>query len=43
MYNDDIDRNIDETGLNEEYGVFGIYDFDRHLFHAFHRRNLESC
>lgn len=24
MYNDEIERNIDETGLNEECGVFGI-------------------
>ena len=29
MYNnDDIDRNLDGTGLKEECGVFGIYDFD---------------
>ncbi|MDE7476599.1 MAG: hypothetical protein K2M91_01380 [Lachnospiraceae bacterium] len=27
-YNEEIDRNFDETGLNEECGVFGIYDFD---------------
>ncbi len=51
MYNDDIDRNIDETGLNEECGVFGIYDFDGHnvastiyygLF-ALQHRGQESC
>ncbi len=28
MYNDDIDRNLDGTGLKEACGVFGIYDFD---------------
>lgn len=28
MYNEEIDRNVDATGLNEECGVFGIYDFD---------------
>ncbi len=51
MYNDEIDRNIDETGLNEECGVFGIYDFDGQnvastiyygLF-ALQHRGQESC
>ncbi len=28
MYNEDIDRNLDGTGLKEACGVFGIYDFD---------------
>ncbi|MDE7322510.1 MAG: amidophosphoribosyltransferase [Lachnospiraceae bacterium] len=51
MYNEEIDRNIDETGLNEECGVFGIYDFDGQnvastiyygLF-ALQHRGQESC
>ena len=29
MYNEEIDRNLDETGVKEECGVFGIYDLDR--------------
>ena len=28
MYNEEIDRNLDETGVKEECGVFGIYDFE---------------
>jgi len=51
MYNEDIDRNLDETGLKEECGVFGIYDFDGQdvastvyygLF-ALQHRGQESC
>lgn len=51
MYNEDIDRTLDETGLKEECGVFGIYDFDGHdvastiyygLF-ALQHRGQESC
>lgn len=51
MYNDDIDRNLDETGLKEACGVFGIYDFDGQdvvstiyygLF-ALQHRGQESC
>lgn len=51
MYNEEIDRNIDETGLGEECGVFGIYDFDGQdvasmiyygLF-ALQHRGQESC
>ena len=30
MYNEEIDRDLEETGLKEECGVFGIYDFDGH-------------
>ena len=51
MYNDEIDRNIDETGLNEECGVFGIYDFDGqnvastiyYVLFALQHRGQESC
>ncbi|MDE7417772.1 MAG: amidophosphoribosyltransferase [Lachnospiraceae bacterium] len=51
MYNEDIDRTLDETGLKEECGVFGIYDFDGQdvastiyygLF-ALQHRGQESC
>lgn len=51
MYNDEIDRCLEETGLNEECGVFGIYDFDGNdvastiyygLF-ALQHRGQESC
>lgn len=51
MYNEEIDRNVDATGLNEECGVFGIYDFDGQdvastiyygLF-ALQHRGQESC
>ena len=51
MYNEEIDRNLEETGLKEECGVFGIYDFDGHdvastiyygLF-ALQHRGQESC
>ena len=28
MINGRADRYLDETGLKEECGVFGIYDFD---------------
>ena len=51
MYNDDIDRNLDGTGLKEACGVFGIYDFDGQdvvstiyygLF-ALQHRGQESC
>jgi len=51
MYNEEIDRSIDETGLNEECGVFGIYDFGGNdvassiyygLF-ALQHRGQESC
>lgn len=51
MYNDDIDRSLDGTGLKEACGVFGIYDFDGQnvvstiyygLF-ALQHRGQESC
>lgn len=51
MYNEEIDRDLEETGLKEECGVFGIYDFDGHdvastiyygLF-ALQHRGQESC
>lgn len=51
MYNEDMDRNLEETGLKEECGVFGIYDFDGNdvastiyygLF-ALQHRGQESC
>lgn len=51
MYNEDIDRNLDGTGLKEACGVFGIYDFDGQdvastiyygLF-ALQHRGQESC
>ncbi|MDE7273891.1 MAG: amidophosphoribosyltransferase [Lachnospiraceae bacterium] len=51
MYNEDIDRTLDETGLKEACGVFGIYDFDGQdvastiyygLF-ALQHRGQESC
>lgn len=51
MYNEKTDRTLEETGLNEECGVFGIYDFDGHdvtstiyygLF-ALQHRGQESC
>lgn len=51
MYNEEIDRNLDETGVKEECGVFGIYDFDGRdvastiyygLF-ALQHRGQESC
>lgn len=51
MYNEEIDRNIDETGVKEECGVLGIYDFDGRdvastiyygLF-ALQHRGQESC
>lgn len=28
MYDETIDTRLEETGLKEECGVFGIYDFD---------------
>lgn len=51
MYNEEIDRTVDKTGVKEECGVFGIYDFDGHdvastiyygLF-ALQHRGQESC
>ncbi|MDE7184731.1 MAG: amidophosphoribosyltransferase [Lachnospiraceae bacterium] len=51
MFNEEIDRNLDETGVREECGVFGIYDFDGQdvastiyygLF-ALQHRGQESC
>lgn len=51
MYNEEIDRNLDETGVKEECGVFGIYDFGGRevastiyygLF-ALQHRGQESC
>jgi amidophosphoribosyltransferase len=51
MYNDDIDRRCEETGLREECGVFGMYDLDGNdvastiyygLF-ALQHRGQESC
>lgn len=51
MYNEEIDRNLDETGVKEECGVFGIYDFEGRevastiyygLF-ALQHRGQESC
>ena len=51
MYSEERDRNLEETGLKEECGVFGIYDFDGHdvastiyygLF-ALQHRGQESC
>lgn len=51
MYNEDIDRNLDGTGLKEACGVFGIYDFGGQdvastiyygLF-ALQHRGQESC
>lgn len=51
MYNKEIDRNLDETGVKEECGVFGIYDFEGRevastiyygLF-ALQHRGQESC
>jgi amidophosphoribosyltransferase len=51
MYNDEIDVRCEETGLREECGVFGIYDFDGNdvastiyygLF-ALQHRGQESC
>lgn len=51
MYREEIDRTLDETGVKEECGVFGIYDFDAHdvastiyygLF-ALQHRGQESC
>lgn len=51
MYNEDIDRNLDGTGLKEACGVLGIYDFDGQdvastiyygLF-ALQHRGQESC
>lgn len=51
MYNEEIDRNVDGTGVKEECGVFGIYDFDGNdvastiyygLF-ALQHRGQESC
>lgn len=51
MYNEEMDRNLEETGLKEECGVFGIYDFDGNdvastiyygLF-ALQHRGQESC
>lgn len=51
MYNEDIDRNLDEAGLKEACGVLGIYDFDGQdvastiyygLF-ALQHRGQESC
>ena len=51
MYNEDIARNLDGTGLKEACGVFGIYDFDGQdvvstiyygLF-ALQHRGQESC
>ena len=51
MYNEEIDRNLDETGVKEECGVFGIYDCEGRevastiyygLF-ALQHRGQESC
>lgn len=51
MYNEEIDRNLEKTGVKEECGVFGIYDFDGQdvastiyygLF-ALQHRGQESC
>ncbi len=51
MYNEEISRNLEETGVKEECGVFGIYDFDGQdvastiyygLF-ALQHRGQESC
>lgn len=51
MYSEERDRNLEETGLKEECGVFGIYDFDGQdvastiyygLF-ALQHRGQESC
>lgn len=51
MYNEENDRNLDETGVKEECGVFGIYDFEGRevastiyygLF-ALQHRGQESC
>jgi amidophosphoribosyltransferase len=51
MFNEDIERKCEETGLKEECGVFGIYDFDGNdvastiyygLF-ALQHRGQESC
>jgi amidophosphoribosyltransferase len=51
FYNEEIDERCDETGLKEECGVFGIYDFDGNdvastiyygLF-ALQHRGQESC
>lgn len=50
-YNEEIDKNLEETGLKEECGVLGIYDFDGQdvtstiyygLF-ALQHRGQESC
>lgn len=51
MYNTGIDTNAPETGLNEECGVFGIYDFDGgsvastiyYGLFALQHRGQESC
>ncbi len=51
MYDETIDTRLEETGLKEECGVFGIYDFDGNdvastvyygLF-ALQHRGQESC
>lgn len=51
MYGEEIDRTLDKTGVKEECGVFGIYDFDARdvastiyygLF-ALQHRGQESC
>lgn len=51
MYNEEISRNLEKTGVKEECGVFGIYDFDGQdvastiyygLF-ALQHRGQESC
>lgn len=51
MYKEERNRILDETGIKEECGVFGIYDFDAHnvastiyygLF-ALQHRGQESC
>ncbi len=51
MYNSDIDETVRDTGLDEECGVFGMYDFDGNdvastiyygLF-ALQHRGQESC
>jgi amidophosphoribosyltransferase len=51
MFNEDVERKCEETGLKEECGVFGIYDFDGNdvastiyygLF-ALQHRGQESC
>lgn len=51
MYREEIDQTLDKTGVKEECGVFGIYDFDAHdvastiyygLF-ALQHRGQESC